>query len=185
LLINIKSNKFVYTSILEDSALIRIIDSSGNILKQKAYTWNRWAIPESIIEIQNGDLLLIGECADNPPLLRGVYALRTDSLLNAKPPIWIDPSISQVRKKFSLKQNYPNPFNGQTYIEFELPIKTEIKIKIIDLLGREIETVTKGVYDAGVYNLTYNADKLASGIYFVSLFTNDKLVLTRKIVYLK
>jgi hypothetical protein len=180
-LINYGLNKFILTSLKLDSTFIRIIDTTGYIYREKAYTWTQWAIPESMIKIQNGDLLLVGSVNNYP---KGVYALRTDSMLNAKLPIGINPIIIKTPIKFSLKQNYPNPFNGQTFIEFDLQTKIKIKIKIFDLLGREIETIINGVYDSGVYKIDFNAEKLASGIYFYSLETeNDNI--SKKFVLIK
>ncbi|MGK9477801.1 T9SS type A sorting domain-containing protein [Melioribacter sp. OK-6-Me] len=38
--------------------------------------------------------------------------------------------------KFYLKQNYPNPFNAVTNIDYYIPEAGEVKIIVIDALGR-------------------------------------------------
>ena len=38
-----------------------------------------------------------------------------------------------------LKQNYPNPFNPSTTIEFALPVTSQIKVKVYDILGRVVK----------------------------------------------
>ena len=43
--------------------------------------------------------------------------------------------------EFKLEQNYPNPFNPSTIIKFGIPERTNVKIKIYDLLGREVTTL--------------------------------------------
>ena len=42
---------------------------------------------------------------------------------------------------FKLKQNYPNPFNPNTIIEFNLPVNSNVTLKIFNLTGREIVTL--------------------------------------------
>jgi hypothetical protein len=67
---------------------------------------------------------------------------------------------------FSLSQNYPNPFNPSTKITYTLPWSVNVKLRIYDLLGREVATLVNGELKAGVYNETFDGSTLASGIYF-------------------
>lgn len=71
-----------------------------------------------------------------------------------------------IPKTFSLKQNYPNPFNPITKIEYELPKDIFIKIKIYDILGREVKTLVNEFKNAGSYIISFNGSEFASGIYF-------------------
>jgi len=68
-----------------------------------------------------------------------------------------------------LIKNYPNPFTGSTTITF----KTEgghTSIMIIDTLGRMIATLVDQEYTGpGQYSVTFNADKLAVGVYYARL----------------
>ena len=68
-----------------------------------------------------------------------------------------------------LIRNYPNPFTGSTTISF----KTEgghTSIMIIDTLGRMIATIVDQEYTApGQYTITFNAEKLAAGVYYARL----------------
>lgn len=77
--------------------------------------------------------------------------------------------------KFKLHQNYPNPFNPETKISFELPYDTFISIKLYDLLGNEIETITENFYQVGVHSITYNTleKNIPSGIYFYQLVAGE------------
>ncbi len=43
--------------------------------------------------------------------------------------------------EFVLYQNYPNPFNPVTTIQYELPVSTNVQLKIFDILGKEIRTI--------------------------------------------
>jgi len=71
-----------------------------------------------------------------------------------------------VPKEFNLSQNYPNPFNPVTNIKYDLPKDIFVKIKIYDLLGREIKTLVNEYKQAGSYLVSFNGSEFASGIYF-------------------
>mgnify|MGYP001160606718 CR=1 FL=1 len=73
-------------------------------------------------------------------------------------------------KYFSLEQNYPNPFNPGTTISWQLPVSGNITIKLFDVLGKEIETIVDGYYEAGNHSTLYTINSvLPSGIYFYQL----------------
>ncbi|MCX7833941.1 MAG: T9SS type A sorting domain-containing protein, partial [Ignavibacteria bacterium] len=70
-----------------------------------------------------------------------------------------------IQENFSLYQNYPNPFNPNTTIRFDLPKKEFVKLKIYDLLGREVETLVNEQLDAGSYSVDWNASQYPSDVY--------------------
>ncbi len=72
-----------------------------------------------------------------------------------------------------LHQNYPNPFNASTQISYELSVSSEVKLDIYDILGRHIATLEDGTQPAGSHQVVWNADELASGVYFYKLQAND------------
>ena len=91
---------------------------------------------------------------------------------------------TQVPMQFNLDQNYPNPFNPTTMIQFGIPSKSVVSLKIYNDLGREVSEVLSGEFPAGKYSREWNATGLPSGIYFYRLkagsFTETKkLVLLR------
>lgn len=67
---------------------------------------------------------------------------------------------------FALNQNYPNPFNPSTTISFQLPFGSEVGMRIYDLLGRTVDSRDFGFLPAGSHAFTYDASRLASGVYF-------------------
>ncbi|MFH0736404.1 MAG: T9SS type A sorting domain-containing protein [bacterium] len=73
---------------------------------------------------------------------------------------------------FNLSQNYPNPFNPSTVINFSVPTASKVMVKIFDILGREVLTLTNQDYAAGRYNLQFNASNLASGTYIYTINAN-------------
>ena len=70
---------------------------------------------------------------------------------------------------YSLSQNYPNPFNPSTTINYELPVSSDVRLSVYDLLGREVSVLVDERRDAGVHEVTYDGSHLASGVYFYRL----------------
>ncbi|MDP2038061.1 MAG: T9SS type A sorting domain-containing protein, partial [Ignavibacteria bacterium] len=86
--------------------------------------------------------------------------------------------------QYSLEQNYPNPFNPTTNIKFSVPQQGKFAVRVFDLLGREVATLFNGVVNAGVHSVTFNGDKLSSGIFFYNL-VGDKVNITKKMMLIK
>ncbi len=85
---------------------------------------------------------------------------------------------------FKLNQNYPNPFNPTTKISFSIAEKGKVQLKVYDIIGKEIKTLVNGELNAGVYNLTFDASNLPSGIYIYEIRT-DKFLASKKMLLLK
>ena len=85
---------------------------------------------------------------------------------------------------FKLNQNYPNPFNPSTVISFTIPNQSKVTLKVYNILGSEVETLVNESKPAGSYNVTFNAGKLSSGVYFYQLIAGN-FVSTKKLLLLK
>lgn len=102
----------------------------------------------------------------------GVYI---DDLVISMTP---DPMLSveeseDIPADFWLSQNYPNPFNPSTTIEFSVPVRSDVKITIYNILGEVVEVLQNSNIDAGSYSLLFDAaNKLSSGIYFYQIIAN-------------
>jgi hypothetical protein len=84
-------------------------------------------------------------------------------------------------------KNYPNPFSQNTTIEFEINALKEVKITIFDMDGTQIKTLVNRNYPAGKYTLSWDGtndqgEKLATGVYFYVLTTNNQKV-SKKMIY--
>jgi hypothetical protein len=86
--------------------------------------------------------------------------------------------------KFTLSQNFPNPFNSSTTIQYTLPKKCYIKLRILNLSGQEISTLAEGERSEGEHTIQWNANSLANGIYLYQLQAS-KLIETRKLLLIK
>ena len=90
-----------------------------------------------------------------------------------------------VPSEFKLKQNYPNPFNPSTTFVFELPVQSPVTLEVYDILGRKVTSVIQNItYQAGSYDVFWDASSLASGIYLYRITTTEG-VLVKKMTLIK
>jgi hypothetical protein len=87
--------------------------------------------------------------------------------------------------KLALVQNYPNPFRGQTTFKYHVTETSPVSISIYDLAGKKVGTAINETKQAGTYEVVYNADNLASGIYIATLSSGYKTVQSIKISVVK
>jgi hypothetical protein len=114
--------------------------------------------------------------------------LKFISISGHPPPIGIQPISNAIPEKFELFQNYPNPFNPSTKIRFSVPSlkggTVPVKLVVYDVLGRVVSTLVDDKLRAGNYEVSFDAARYASGIYFYSFSAfNSRYV--RKMVLLK
>ncbi len=98
---------------------------------------------------------------------------------------------------FKLFQNYPNPFNPSTKISFEIPVTSQVQLKIFDALGREILTLLNSELQPGHYEYSFStqntpdvarSNSISSGTYFYSISIDDgkkKFIETKKMTIIK
>jgi len=91
---------------------------------------------------------------------------------------------NEIPSVFALRQNYPNPFNPSTTIKFSLPRSEYVSLKVFSLLGEEVGELVNEIRPAGNYAVTFNADKLSSGVYMYRIQAG-KYIRTNKMIVLK
>jgi hypothetical protein len=101
-----------------------------------------------------------------------------------------DITDAELPKAYSLAQNFPNPFNPSTRIQFALPAKGHVSLKIYDVAGRLVKTLQDGVMDAGSHELTWDGSNnlgknVASGVYFYKINAGDNYENMKKMVLLR
>ena len=87
-------------------------------------------------------------------------------------------------QNFELAQNYPNPFNPSTKISWQSPVGGHQIIKVYDVLGNEVATLIDEFKSAGSYEVEFNSENLASGVYIYRLYT-AQFTETKKMVLLR
>lgn len=91
---------------------------------------------------------------------------------------------SRIPTSFALEQNYPNPFNPSTYISYSIRGLGFVRLKVYDVLGREVATLVNEVQDSGFKSVEFDGSNLPSGVYLYRLVagsfsTTKKMLLIR------
>lgn len=147
------------------------------ILGVKETVWlapDNWKV-KSYIPSTNVDLFILGIPAFSVP------GLETNIIL----PI-TDVEGEDIKNiDFELYQNYPNPFNPSTKISWQLPVGSNVTLKLYNSLGEELETIVNEYFSEGIHSklVTLNS-KFPSGVYFYQLKVGNQ-VQSKKMVLIK
>ena len=92
-------------------------------------------------------------------------------------------------QRFALHQNEPNPFNPTTWVRFDLPAGSNVRLEILDARGRVVRVLAEGWRDAGSYQLTWDGSDAAgrpaaSGVFFSRLLAGSASA-TRKMILVR
>ncbi len=98
--------------------------------------------------------------------------------------IGIKPISEHEPSSYKLSQNYPNPFNPTTKLKFEIPKSGFVKLSVYDALGKKTETLVNEYLQSGVYEISFNADKYTSGVYFYRIEAGEYID-SKKMVLVK
>ena len=85
--------------------------------------------------------------------------------------------VTAIPREFVLDRNYPNPFNPSTAIRYSIPGIADqsgasiygISLKVYNPVGQVVATLVDGNKQPGVYTVTWDAGRMASGVYFYRL----------------
>ena len=99
----------------------------------------------------------------------GVFQLNDEAPENLPPPASLSRDIETT-----LHSNFPNPFEKKTTLSFSLSRSTSVKLEIVDVLGRHIETLVEGNVPAGQHLALFDGSDLGPGIYFFRLSTGTE-----------
>jgi ASPIC/UnbV protein/VCBS repeat protein/flagellar hook capping protein FlgD len=91
--------------------------------------------------------------------------------------------------KLQLHPCHPNPFNPRTTVSFDLPAAAQVSVEIHDARGRRVRSLFSGYKGAGNHQITWqgqsdNGRSLSSGVYFVTLLTEEHRM-TQRVVLTK
>lgn len=97
----------------------------------------------------------------------------------------LGPAAPTVR----LSSPYPNPFHDRTTIELTLPERSDVRLTVYDVMGRQVATLADGAMGAGSHQVKWCGDgnrgqRLASGVYLIRLHT-DSQARSRRVTLLR
>ena len=98
--------------------------------------------------------------------------------------VGIEESKEILPHKWELEQNYPNPFNPVTTISYSIPQRSNVTLKVYDILGNLVNTLVNGYKDKGRYKVNFNGSKLSSGVYLYRLVAG-RFTDTKKLILMK
>ena len=103
-------------------------------------------------------------------------------------------NANQSVTETKLLPNYPNPFNPETWIPYQLAKAADVSVKIYDVSGRLVRTISIGFKPVGYYLTRERAaywdgrneigESVSSGVYFLQFIAED-FSATQRIVMLK
>jgi hypothetical protein len=140
-----------------------------------------WAVPDSFIAAMLKGNVYVNIHSSTFPAgdVRGTLGA------NLGTPTSVLQTSQSVPASFSLGQNYPNPFNPSTEIGFSITKASRVTLKVYNLVGQEVATLMDGQQSAGTYKVTFDARRLASGMYLYRLSTGSGVTAVKKMLLLK
>lgn len=96
----------------------------------------------------------------------------------------INQTGDKIPKEYNLSQNYPNPFNTTTNIQFSIPKTLYVKLKIFNMLGKEVATLVDEDLSPGKHKVVFDSKDLPSGLYFYKIQAG-RFSRTKKLLLIK
>jgi peptidoglycan-N-acetylglucosamine deacetylase len=167
---------------------IQVIDTLDNVIYNYPVTirrplplnWTSASISQNsktinaqILEISSVKYVLFDAVPDS-----GDITIRKSELTH------VSGSYNYLPSHPSIMQNYPNPFNPSTKIKYYLHTSMEISLKMYNLFGQEVESLTSGYQSAGEHDIAWQPRRLASGTYLYRLQAGPYTE-TKKLMFLK
>jgi hypothetical protein len=74
-----------------------------------------------------------------------------------------------------LNDAYPNPFNPSTMLSYDVPSDMNVNLSIYDMRGRLVDELVNDMRELGSYQIIWNADQYASGVYMIKLMAGSTM----------
>lgn len=117
--------------------------------------------------------------------LSNIGASTSDGMISDPELSLASPLAATIPPVFVVEGNAPNPFNPTTTIRFGLPKRTQVDLEIFNIAGRRVSRpLDRREFGPGWHDFVFNADDMASGVYFYKLAAGGKSE-TRRMVVVK
>ena len=170
------------TGVLTVDAYMVKFDSDGNILWTRNFGGPESDLASCVKETQDGGLIIVGQTKSfTIDQNVDVYIIKTNDAGN----------FTSVRDTRSIRspasdaflECYPNPFHTSTRIAFKLNKAENVSLRILNMLGEEIETLLSDKYMSnGEYEIPWSAEHLPSGLYVIQLKVGN-YICTKNLIY--
>ena len=145
--------------------------------------WSSWSsighVNQGVGHFVCGTYLIVsGKIANLALKLNAIYSIENTLAFAGTAnfrvnPIWMKRNFGNNETaaitEYKLYDNFPNPFNPSTEIYYQLPSDGNVKLRVYNLMGQEVMTLVNEFKEKGMYNVTFNAGRLASGMYIYKL----------------
>lgn len=91
---------------------------------------------------------------------------------------------TQTPTSIRLGLPYPNPFNAETVVKLDVEVPQMLKVMIVDVLGRVVNTVQHKKFEVGQHQIRWSAKQVPSGMYWMKI-ESETSTLFRKLLVLK
>ena len=116
-----------------------------------------------------------------------LYPIQDPGLITAVSGEERTPAVPTIN---ALMQNRPNPFNPETIIAFSVASPGRLTVRVFDVAGRLVRTLTDRVYTPGKHEVRWSGDRdsggpAASGIYFYQVVFPDRSKTSKRMTILR
>lgn len=159
-------------------------DPDGNILWTRVFGGPENDSGKCIIETRDGGFVIVGGTGSfTIDQNDDVYIIKTNDAGNFTSVENTRPTMPPSSGAFLIC--YPNPFHTSTRIIFKVNKAEYVSLRILDLSGKEIETLLReDILTNGEYEILWSADHVASGYYLCQLKIGDS-VFTKMLLFQK
>jgi len=139
---------------------------------------NSGDIGRAIVVDDSGDVYVTGDCVGIGTSFDYITIKYSQTVTT------VFDSDSDIPENFLLNQNYPNPFNPSTTISFSIPTEEFVSLNVYNSIGEEVANLVNETKLSGNYSVSFDASKLASGIYFYQICAGN-FIETKKMILMK
>jgi photosystem II stability/assembly factor-like uncharacterized protein len=175
---------------IPESPIVYILGLNGGIKRSldNGQTWAITPIPPGVTDVYHFDF----ERQNNNEIY-GYAVARNGTVIKLLDSIIIITGNfskhSEIPDEFKLEQNYPNPFNPFTKIKYSIPNtavgKVHVNLSVFNIIGENVSTLVDEEQGSGEYELEFNGNNLASGMYFYRFVAGDEFTDVKRMMLVK
>ena len=113
-----------------------------------------------------------------------MYTIEDEHGASSEAQVTVEMASDAVPEDNYLSQNYPNPFNPSTTIKFGLSDRSNVQLRVYNMIGQHVLTLIDGERSAGNHEINFDASELPGGVYIYRLKT-DSYSDSKKLILLK